>query len=96
MLPLLVLGYGGLSDKMDAVGLQRAVGEFVDFLNSLGDLGPAPAYPVSWLEKKALEAVKYFQQEEVATAVPRLTWKQRIGDIGKLWLTIQKSTLHYA
>jgi hypothetical protein len=100
LLPLLQLGYGGLPDKMDAVALQRAVGEYLDLLKSLGDVGPAPAYPPSWLEKKALDAIKYFQPEEGPTAVPRVsdagqTWQQLMIEIEKKWLPIQKSTLHY-
>ena len=88
---------------MDAVALQRAVGEFLDLLKSLGDVAPAPAYPPSWLEKKALDAIKYFQQEEGAGAtavVPRVadgcqTWQQLMAELDKKWLPIQKTSLHY-
>eukprot|EP01036_Dinobryon_divergens_P032397 gene32397-41971_t len=100
LLPLLQLGYGGLPDKMDAVALQRAVGEYLDLLKSLGDVGPAPAYPPSWLEKKALDAIKYFQPERGPTSDPRVpnagqTWQQFVTGLEKKWLHIQKSTLHY-
>ena len=70
------------------------------FLKGL-EIGVAPAYPTVWLEKKAMEAVRSFQNESPeshpaasdSTARGIKSWKQRLEELDLKWKNANKAIL---